>query len=255
MKGTKSKGLIITSSGDEGQLDVWTDAGYAGTNTHSQSGLVVTWAGSIIVWRSSRQSVSALSTAEAELYSATLGWQIVEGLRQLITNYGVRIARLRIFIDSQAALTIAKCGANWRTRYFAVRGHQHHEEHARGAIELLHCPTAGMVADALTKLATAPVIEVLHSAMEGLLPQHPSDAPAAGQASRQASDVACGVLPEDLQGTISEWLSADNPHQRQTDGSQIEKTMSCEENAELQLQNTSITPLARHFLISVMRRE
>ena len=63
LKGTKSKGLIITSSGDEGQLDVWTDAGYAGTNTHSQSGLVVTWAGSIVVWRSSRQSFSAFSTA------------------------------------------------------------------------------------------------------------------------------------------------------------------------------------------------
>ena len=85
LKGTKSKGIIITGSGDEGQLDVWTDAGYAGTNTHSQSALVVTWAGNIVVWRSSRQSVSALSTAEAELYSATLGWQIVEGLRQLIT--------------------------------------------------------------------------------------------------------------------------------------------------------------------------
>ena len=100
---------------------MWTDAGYEGTNTQSHSGFVVTWAGSIVVWRSSRQSVSALSTAEAELYSATLGWQIVEGLRHLITNDGVRIARLRVFIANQAALTITKCGANWRTTYFAVR--------------------------------------------------------------------------------------------------------------------------------------
>ena len=129
---------------------MWTDAGYAGTNTHSQSGLIVTWGGTIVVWRSSRQSVSALSTAEAELYSATLGWQIVEGLRHLISNYGVTLSRLRVFVDNQAALTIVKCGANWRTRYFAVRGHRLHEEHLRGAIELLHCPTAGMVADALT---------------------------------------------------------------------------------------------------------
>ena len=155
---------------------MWTDAGYAGTNTHSQSGLVATWVGSsIVVWRAPRQSVSALSTVEAELYSATLGWQIVECLRHLITNYGVRISRLRVFIDNQAALTIAKCGAHWRTRYFAVRGHRLHEEHVRGAIELLHCPTKGMVADVLAKLATAPVIELLHGAMEGILPSHSSD--------------------------------------------------------------------------------
>ena len=32
-----------------------------------------------------------------------------------------------------------------------------------------------MIADALTKLATGPVIEVLHDAMEGTLPEHPSD--------------------------------------------------------------------------------
>ncbi|MDA8583896.1 Ty1/Copia family ribonuclease HI [bacterium] len=120
--------------------------------------------------RSSRQSVSALSTAEAELYSATLGWQIAEGLRHLMTQYGVQLLRLRVFVDNQAALTIAKCGANLRTRYFAVRGHRLHEEHARGAIELLHCLTAGIVADPLTKRATAPVIEVLHKAMDGVLP-------------------------------------------------------------------------------------
>ena len=54
LKGTKSKGLTINTRGDEGRLDVWTDAGYSGTNTHSQSGLVVTWAGTIVVWRSSR---------------------------------------------------------------------------------------------------------------------------------------------------------------------------------------------------------
>ena len=84
-----------------------------------------------------------LSTAEAELYSATLGWQIAEGLRQLLSNFGIDIPKVRVIIDNRAAFTIAQCGANWRTRYFAVRGHRLHEEHTRGAAGLLHCPPFG----------------------------------------------------------------------------------------------------------------
>ena len=70
-------------------------------------------------------------------------------------------------IDNQAALTIAMCGAAWRTRYFAVRGHRLHQEYETGRAELVHCPTKAMLADALTKLAAAPVIQVLHEAMDG----------------------------------------------------------------------------------------
>ena len=167
LQGTKGKGICISCDGDEQDLVVFTDAGFAGADTHSQSGIVIMWGGSIIVWRSCKQSVSALSTAEAELYGATLGWQIIEGLRHLITSFGIEIPKVKVYIDNKAALTIAMCGANWRTRYFAVRGHRLHEEHSRGNAELLHCPTVEMIADCLTKLASAPVIQVLHGVMEG----------------------------------------------------------------------------------------
>ena len=73
-------------------------------------------------------------------------------------------------IDNKAALTIAMCGAAWRTRYFAVRGHRLHQEYKAGRAELVHCPTKAMLADALTKLAPAPVIQVLHEAMNGFFP-------------------------------------------------------------------------------------
>ena len=95
LRGTKDKGIAISCQGDEKDLAVFTDAGFAGADTHSQSGIVVVWAGTIIVWRSSKQSVSALSTAEAELYGATLGWQIVEGLRHLLTSFGIIIPTIK----------------------------------------------------------------------------------------------------------------------------------------------------------------
>ena len=81
---------------------------------------------------------------------------------------------MQLFIDNKAPLTIAGCGANWRTRYFAVRAHRLHEEIKRGAATLDHCPTDIMVADALTKLGTSNLFHILHEAMAGRFPDTPS---------------------------------------------------------------------------------
>ena len=169
---TSGEGILLSVDGDLTELLGWIDAGFAGAETKSQSGLVVTWGGSIIVWRSSKQTVSAFSTAEAELNAAALGWQTIEGLRLLIADLGIELPSVRVLVDNQAAITITKCGANWRTRYFGVRGHRLHEECQIGRAELLHCPTDKMLADALTKLASPNVIQVLLEAMQGRLPRN-----------------------------------------------------------------------------------
>ena len=49
----------------------------------------------------------------------------------------------------------------------------HHEYEAKRA-ELLHCPTADMLADALTKLSPSDVIRTLHDAMNGKFPHDSS---------------------------------------------------------------------------------
>ena len=99
-----------------------------------------------MVWRSSRQTVSALSTAEAELNAAALGWQIVEGFKVLLQSLGIEEVNTSLLIDNKAALSIAQCGANWRTRYFAVRARRLQEEAERGELTLFHCATATMSA-------------------------------------------------------------------------------------------------------------
>ena len=73
-------------------------------------------------------------------------------------------------IDNKAALTAASLGATWRTRYYAVRAERLLEENQQGRVQLKYCPTKEMVADALTKLANANVIQVLVDAMDGRLP-------------------------------------------------------------------------------------
>ena len=170
LAGTASQGLVLTTTGSEDDLQVYTDAGFAGAATQSQSGLIICWGGSIITWRSSRAALSALSTAEAELCAAALGWQVTEGIRYLLSTLHVHPASIHVLIDNQAALTAATLGATWRTRYYAVRAKRLLEEGAQGRAVLRHCPTKEMIADGLTKLATPDVLKLLHDAVEGRLP-------------------------------------------------------------------------------------
>ena len=100
----------------------------------------------------------------------TFHGDIVEGLRLLLLDLNIAPPNIRLLVDNQAALTIASCGSSWRTRYFGVRGRRIQEEHARGSLILEYCKTKAMVADGLTKMGTSPVIEVLHNAMNGVLP-------------------------------------------------------------------------------------
>lgn len=170
IEATRKQGSVIKTKCDLNELTGWTDAGFAGHETESQSGLVVIWEGRTIVWRSSKQTVSTVSTAEAELNAAALGWRFIEGLRHLIVDLGINLPAVRLLVDNQAAITLAECGGTWRTRYFGVRGHRIHKECIIGRAQMLHCPTDVMLADCVTKLASPAVIEVLQEAIHGRLP-------------------------------------------------------------------------------------
>ena len=102
-------------------------------------------------------------------------------------------------IDNKAALTAASLGATWRTRYYAVRAKRLLEENQQGRVQFKYCPTKDMVADALTKLATANVIQVLVNAMDGRLPtrtvaHRTSVTPGLANRGDIAGDVQCTTI-------------------------------------------------------------
>eukprot|EP00971_Amphidinium_carterae_P188865 3749364-Amphidinium_carterae.1 len=51
-------------------LDVYADISFAPQGQKSHEGLVVTWRGNVLSWKSGRQSLTATSTSEAELLGA-----------------------------------------------------------------------------------------------------------------------------------------------------------------------------------------
>jgi hypothetical protein len=156
-------------------LTTWTDAGYGGISTRSQSGVIIAWGGCVILWRSSRQCSAAQSTCEAEVGAGAMGYQILEGVRALLDEWQIVINTPTLLIDNKSALSIAEFGGSWRTRYFAVRAARLAEESETGRISLRYCPTLVMLADALTKLGTAPMLERLRAALGGDLPEVPTE--------------------------------------------------------------------------------
>ena len=103
--GTVEQGVILPSGGDETELIGWSDAGYGGVGTKSQTGIMIVWARGVVLWRSSRQTTAALSTCEAELSAAALTFQILEGLRSLLEEWGIKITCPLLLVDNKSALT------------------------------------------------------------------------------------------------------------------------------------------------------
>ena len=112
LRGSSAQWRMLPASGCEDDLRVFSDAGFAGASTKSQSGLAIIWGGSLITWRSSRAALSALSTAEAELCAAALAWEISEGARALLEELGIRLDPIKLLLDNDAALAIAGQGSS-----------------------------------------------------------------------------------------------------------------------------------------------
>ena len=75
MVGTAEHGLRFPFGGSESEMTGWSDAGYGGSGTKSQTGVLIAWGGAVVLWRSPRQSEAALSTCEAEVSAAALAFR------------------------------------------------------------------------------------------------------------------------------------------------------------------------------------
>ena len=158
----------VSECTDPRQLVVWTDAGYGGVGTRSQTGIIIAWAGAVVLSRSSKQSNAALSTCESEVAAAAQGFVCVEGLKCLLLEWGVDLAPPILLIDNKSALVVCDVGGTWRTRYFAVRAARLADEHRLGNVVLRYCRTDLMAADGLTKLASSHVMRKLHDYLGGI---------------------------------------------------------------------------------------
>ena len=90
------------------------------TRARSHGGWVVTYGGVPVAWRSGRQAMIALSTAEAELMSRLDGAVATKGVEALLQDIGEKVHTRKIASDSTSAVNITTGSSSWRTRHLRI---------------------------------------------------------------------------------------------------------------------------------------
>ncbi|CAL9000931.1 unnamed protein product, partial [Prunus brigantina] len=109
LKSAPGKGLMFSKHGHL-EIEGFTDADWAGNRTdrRSTSGYFTFVGGNLVTWRSKKQKVCSLSSAEAEYRSMVHGVCEMLWIRKLLKELGfVAKDAMKLYCDNQAAIDIA----------------------------------------------------------------------------------------------------------------------------------------------------
>ena len=167
---TKSKGLVLRPDKSRG-LECHVDADFAGTWTnttshdplscHSRTGFVISYAGCPILWKSSTQSLIALSTTEAEYIALSSALREVIAIIHLMEDLKTHglplhastpVIRCRTFEDNMSCVKLATNHITRpRTKHLSLRLHHFRSHIVKKTITVEHVSTSNQVADIFTK--------------------------------------------------------------------------------------------------------
>lgn len=171
LKSTQSQGILYSARqpavnvNDDGlpeqtkrppdELFGYADASWAEDPEHrrSQTGYVFMLANAAIDWRTSRQTVVALSSTEAEYLSLSAATKEALYLRNLMSVLTDTPPRPVVILeDNQSTIKLAhKQVSSDRTKHIDIRHHFVKHYVSTGVISLLYVPTEFQAADCLTK--------------------------------------------------------------------------------------------------------
>jgi hypothetical protein len=106
----------------------FSDASIAtGSKMHSVSGLALFYRGCLYAWKSSRQTIRAYNTCEAEYVAAADGFAWLEIRRPPLEFLEGKTVEIPHFVDSSSAIQVANCeepkdkSRHFRLRWWRVR--------------------------------------------------------------------------------------------------------------------------------------
>ena len=173
---TRDKGLMIQPNKDW-HFDCWVDADFAGywhqadahidpMTSKSRSGWIVWFAGAPITWASKMQTITAMSTTEAEYIALSTSLREVIPLMELLTEareQGLHVGNVpprihcTVFEDNSGALELARLPKiRPRTKHINQSYHHFRERVERKNIIIEATPTEHQIADILNKPLAEP---------------------------------------------------------------------------------------------------
>ena len=137
------------------EIHGFTDADWAGNpnDRKSTAGYFTFVGGNLVTWRSKKQKVVALSSAEAEFRGIKSGLTEILWLRKLMTELDLRPALpCRLFCDNKAAISISENPVQHdRTKHVEVDRHFIKENIEAKVVEMPYVKSEDQLADILTK--------------------------------------------------------------------------------------------------------
>jgi hypothetical protein len=141
----------------------------ASDSLRSISGYVFILAGAAVSWRSRRQSIIALSTAEAEYDALTTACRESLFLRGLLGELGFpQTEPTTLYEDCQPCIALVQNpGVTSRSKHIALRLSFLRERVMTRDVNIVYCPTTEQFADILTKALAGPSHRKLSNSIMG----------------------------------------------------------------------------------------
>ena len=162
LKGTPGRGVLFQKNGHL-EIKTYTDADWASSpvDRRSPSGYFTFVGGNLVTWKSKKQKVVSLSSAEAEFRGIARGLTEVLWLKKLLTEIGVRIqSTCRLMCDNKAAISISENPVQHdHTKHIEIDRHFIKEKIEAGVVDLPFVKSEVQLADILTKAVTGRVFE------------------------------------------------------------------------------------------------
>lgn len=154
LKGTPGHGVLFKPNGHL-NIQIYTDADWAGDkgDRRSTSGYFSLVGDNLVTWKSKKQKVVSLSSAEAEFRGIAKGIAEVLWIKKLLTEVGFPPKETtRVMCDNKAAIQISENPVQHdRTKHVEIDRHFIKEKLEAGIIELPFVKSQEQVADILTK--------------------------------------------------------------------------------------------------------
>jgi hypothetical protein len=158
LKSSPGKGLMF-SKNDHLEVEGYTDADWAGniSDRKSTSGYFTFVGGNLVTWRSKKQKVVALSSAEAEFRGMAKGLCELLWLKRLLTEIGFApTSEMNLFCDNKAAIDISHNPIQHdRTKHVEVDRHFIKHNLKTKIVQFPFVKSEDQLADILTKAVSS----------------------------------------------------------------------------------------------------
>ncbi|CAE7540315.1 RE1 [Symbiodinium sp. CCMP2592] len=145
--------LRFANDNDELQtLRTYTDSSFAPSSGKSHGSVAIFYGSCPLTWRSSRQPLVALSTAETELMEAVEGAVVSYSTKCLIEELLDKPLHITLHVDNSAAISLmTTASGTWRTRHLRLRANWIKEKILLREVAVVHEPGTTQRADIGTK--------------------------------------------------------------------------------------------------------